>query len=321
MSTAKSKADFIAGENGATPKISKEQIGFLEDFGRLIRPSRRQHESPEEFEKALAASAEHISSLTEGKTKKVGKTTYKDLKGILDGVKASGYFDGKNVSKTAEASDGNEEAVNDASKKDTPDGIAVSKENGRKKLSQNGPEQEKREGGRRDKKRGSLREERTGDKKAADNKLNDQSNQRQQYEVKPMAPQNIPEHQAQVLQQQQNDIYQSVPSQQTNLITESSHQPLPMATDSTQSNIKQQYHQTPQQVPQQMTVPATPSAPGINFLQESQIDMESPHMDPAVVVVHHTAPPTQGQNALPHANQQPPNIATTVQNQVCKYSL
>lgn len=31
--------------------------------------------------------------------------------------------------------------------------------------------------------------------------------------------------------------------------------------------------------------------PSINFLQESQIDMESPHMDPAVVMVHHTAPP------------------------------
>jgi hypothetical protein len=249
--------------------------------------------------------------------KKVGKSTYKELKTILDGIKASGYFDGKNVNKNVDASDATDEATNESSKKDTPEGTTVSKENTRKKVSQfDGPEQEKREGGRRDKKRGSLREERTGDKKAADNKLNDQSNQRQQYEVKPMAPQNIPEHQAQVLQQQQNDIYQSVPSQQTNIITESSHQPLPMATDSTQSNIKQQYHQTPQQVPQQMTVPATPSAPGINFLQESQIDMESPHMDPAVVVVHHTAPPTQGQNALPHANQQPPNIATTVQNQV-----
>merc|ERR1719367_1101546 len=44
--------------------------------------------------------------------------------------------------------------------------------------------------------------------------------------------------------------------------------------------------------------PAPPAAavtptqqPSINFLQESQIDMESPHMDPAVVMVHHTVPP------------------------------
>merc|ERR1712001_111014 len=37
--------------------------------------------------------------------------------------------------------------------------------------------------------------------------------------------------------------------------------------------------------------PTTAQQPSINFLQESQIDMESPHMDPAVVMVHHSAPP------------------------------
>ena len=125
-----------------------------------------------------------------------------------------------------------------------------------------------------------------------------------------MVPQNHTEHHSQTLQQQ-NDVYQSVPSQQTNLVTESSHQAMSMTTDPSQ-----QYHQAPQ-VPQQMTVPVAPTAPGINFLQESQIDMGSPQMDPAVVVVHHTAPPTQGQSALPLGAQQPTNIATTVQNQVC----
>merc|ERR1711981_1214827 len=91
MSTTKSKSDFTSGENGATPKLTKEQLGALEEFGRLVRPSRRQHDSAEEFEKALALSAEHISNLIEGKAKKVGKSTYKELKAILDGIKTSGY--------------------------------------------------------------------------------------------------------------------------------------------------------------------------------------------------------------------------------------
>ena len=314
MSTTKSKSDFTSGENGATPKLTKEQLGALEEFGRLVRPSRRQHDSAEEFEKALALSAEHISNLIEGKTKKVGKLTYKELKVILDGIKTSGYFDGKNMNKNVDVSDAIDETTNESSKKEIPEVNTVSKENTRKKVPQNGQEQEKRDGGRRDKKRGNARDERTSDKGMADQKANDQIKQRQQYEAKPMAPQNLPDHHTQVLQQQPSDVYhQPVTSQHATLITDPSHQPVAMTADSTQSNLSQQYHHAPQ-VPQQMTVPATPAAPGINFLQESQIDTESPLMDPAVMVVHHSAPPTQGQNSLQQNNQQAPNIVTTVQS-------
>ena len=310
MSTAKSKADFIAGENGAALKLSKEKIGSLEEFGLLICPTRGQYESAEEFEKALAASAEHILNLSEGKLRTVGKTTYKELKTIFDGIKTSGYFYGKNSSKS-EMSDGNE-ATRNSSNNETPDKMAKSREN-RKKPSQNGSEQEKRVGGRRDKKR-SIVEEATGDKGTELMTENDQYKPRPQYEANKMVPQNVSEQQAQALQQQA-DAYTSLATQQPNMITESSHQPMQM-TDSTQSNINQQYDHAPQQVSQQRTMQSSASAPGIDFLQESQIDMESPHMDPAVVVVHHSAPPTQGQNSLPQANQNPVNIATTVQNQV-----
>lgn len=47
----------------------------------------------------------------------------------------------------------------------------------------------------------------------------------------------------------------------------------------------------PAPAPPAATGVAPTTQPSINFLQESQIDMESPHMDPAVVMVHHTAPP------------------------------
>ena len=51
---------------------------------------------------------------------------------------------------------------------------------------------------------------------------------------------------------------------------------------------QQQHHTQQQQIQQQPVVAPMPvEAPSFNFLQESQIDLESPHMDPAVVMVHH----------------------------------
>ena len=98
ISSPKAKTDFLSGENGAV-KLTKDQVGSLEEFGRLVRPSRRQHESEEEFVKALQASADHLMSLIEGKGKKVQgcKSTYKELKDLLEKIKATGYFIGKSL--------------------------------------------------------------------------------------------------------------------------------------------------------------------------------------------------------------------------------
>jgi len=60
-------------------------------------------------------------------------------------------------------------------------------------------------------------------------------------------------------------------------------------------------------------VPPTTQQPSINFLQESQIDMESPHMDPAVVMVHHTAPPVT--TSAPHFNMYIPTTLAQLQHQ------
>ena len=46
--------------------------------------------------------------------------------------------------------------------------------------------------------------------------------------------------------------------------------------------------------PAPVPAPAKPEiSPSFNFLQESQIDLESPHMDPAVVMVHPAKGPVQ----------------------------
>merc|ERR550519_3153845 len=59
-----------------------------------------------------------------------------------------------------------------------------------------------------------------------------------------------------------------------------------------------------QQVPVAAPLPTLPPAPmlepSFNFLQDSQIDLESPHMDPAVVMVHPPKrPPLQGGGGPP----------------------
>ena len=95
-------------------------------------------------------------------------------------------------------------------------------------------------------------------------------------------PQQPPQQVQQPPQQQQQQQPQPPPKQQ--------QQP-PMAAPP-QAVFPPPPHMNfvPQQQQQQQTQPPT-TQPSINFLQESQIDMESPHMDPAVVMVHHTAPP------------------------------
>lgn len=56
-----------------------------------------------------------------------------------------------------------------------------------------------------------------------------------------------------------------------------------------------QHPSPPQQIQQQQPAAPMPEPPSFNFLQESQIDLESPHMDPAVVMVHHgQRPPVPG---------------------------
>jgi len=54
----------------------------------------------------------------------------------------------------------------------------------------------------------------------------------------------------------------------------------------TQENHLQQQQQQPPQPQRQPQQPAAPEPAPISFFQDSEIDLESPHMDPAVVMVH-----------------------------------
>eukprot|EP00092_Neocalanus_flemingeri_P013843 GFUD01014934.1.p1 GENE.GFUD01014934.1~~GFUD01014934.1.p1 ORF type:complete len:703 (-),score=275.86 GFUD01014934.1:953-3061(-) len=71
------------------------------------------------------------------------------------------------------------------------------------------------------------------------------------------------------------------------------------------------------EVPKPVPAPIPAPEPSFNFLQESQIDLESPHMDPAVVMVH---PPKRA--AVPVHQGVPPGIPSqTFTNQLFQQSL
>jgi caprin-1 len=72
-------------------------------------------------------------------------------------------------------------------------------------------------------------------------------------------------------------------------------QPQQQIVNSAPQQVQHQHPSPPQQIQKQQPAAPMPEPPSFNFLQESQIDLESPHMDPAVVMVHHgQRPPVPG---------------------------
>ena len=89
----KVKEDFTKGENGAI-KLSKEQLNHLEEFLKTMKISGSGNQNAlDETDKNVVASAEHLLSLAEGKTKKFsgGKSTYKDVLDAFEAIKKSDY--------------------------------------------------------------------------------------------------------------------------------------------------------------------------------------------------------------------------------------
>ena len=246
IGSPKAKTDFLAGENGAV-KLAKEQIASLEEFARVVRPSRRQHESEDEFAKVLQESAEHFMSVIEGKGKKVQgcKSTYKDLKDLLDKIKTTGYFNGKSLKEEKTAEEGSNDSVDGA-------GVSKPKEEGSRKSknAENG-KQEKRHRHR---------------KGSKDEKV--QNNFDQEPEKKPV---------------EDGNSYQAQEATSPPKPTEDQVAPNKAVANGILS-------QPPQYGNGHPAAAAAADNAQFNFLQDSQIDMESPHMDPAVVVVQHTAP-------------------------------
>ncbi|XP_043561449.1 caprin-1b isoform X2 [Chiloscyllium plagiosum] len=83
------RTDLKQGWNGS-PVLTEEELGMLDEFYKLVQPERDMNlRLCEQFEQASV----HLWDLLEGKDKKVGATTYKSLKTIVNRLLQSGYFD------------------------------------------------------------------------------------------------------------------------------------------------------------------------------------------------------------------------------------
>ncbi|XP_078077192.1 caprin-1b isoform X2 [Mustelus asterias] len=83
------RTDLKQGWNGS-PVLTEEELGMLDEFYKLVQPERDMNlRLCEQFEQASV----HLWDLLEGKDKKVGATTYKNLKAIVNRLLQSGYFD------------------------------------------------------------------------------------------------------------------------------------------------------------------------------------------------------------------------------------
>merc|ERR1740128_566908 len=227
-----------------------------------------------EVEADIASAAEHFINLSEQKSKPVSGTTYKDLGETVNTILASGFF------------------VAAANKKNPPPP----------------PEEEVKED--------------EDEAAESDDEEVDETEEEEEIDVEekvaPVVPQ--PGHQTNghVKDEEmtnamlgQNSL-PTFPSQEVPANHPSNHinhiaQEQPMPSVPVQHQQQQQQQQPPQQQPQRPVEPKQPTPePSFNFLQESQIDIESPMMDPAVVMVQgarkpdQSFPPAPMYQSLPH---------------------
>uniref|UniRef100_UPI00358E2423 caprin-1-like isoform X4 n=1 Tax=Myxine glutinosa TaxID=7769 RepID=UPI00358E2423 len=85
---ALARVHFLSGTNGAV-QLQSEDLSNLDEIYRLINPEREDGTS---FGVLMEKASRHLWDLLEGKDKKVGSTTYKHLKTVLDKIRDCGYF-------------------------------------------------------------------------------------------------------------------------------------------------------------------------------------------------------------------------------------
>lgn len=314
----KTRADFVNGNHGAV-KIAKEQMDMVKEFENLVRPARKNFAQGEDYEKALTAAAEHLSNLVDGKSKKVLKTSYKELKTLFNTIKTCGYFEGKamkdseNVEEELVSSSCSEEGdripteVSKASKADKHGKQPMTNGKG-------GMEKDHARGNKAGIVNGEINKAK-GNHAAKGIQANNEANTKAQEQQpmpnsqtqppkQPRGPKTIPvrDMPQEVQEEQQEHPHQQQPQhhQHHHQQHQQQEQPAPVTQMIPPQQQQQQQQPQPQPLVQQKpshpphqlptNLPPIPAKPEIDFLQESQIGLDSPHMDPAVVVVQHSAP-------------------------------
>merc|ERR1719180_240421 len=256
--------ELSEGKAGA-PTLTSEQLSQLEQLRQLVTPDREDTDRGG-FEKQVSTSADHLVGLAEHRARPVPNmegVQYKELAELMDTIRASGYLE------TRWAQD-KENSIT------TENGTSVEND------------------------------EEDGDN-TADERSEEEDEEAQQVAILSAQVFGLTvERSEQVLEQQQqatikaNGFHPEVDMQDPHIDPRLAA-PQPLAAPTPQE-VQQVPVVTPVAV--QAPLPTLPPAPmlepSFNFLQDSQIDLESPHMDPAVVMVHPPKrPPLQGGGGPP----------------------
>jgi len=266
-------AELSEGKAGA-PTLTADQLAQLEQLRKLVTPDREDTDRGG-FEKQVSTSAEHLVGLAEHRARPVPNmegVQYKELAELMDTIRASGYLETR---------------------------WAQDKENSI--TTENGTSGENDEDGEN-----TADDEDTEEEGEADTVVPEEDEEEAQ-QVAILSAQVFGltvERSEQVLEQQAtikaNGFHPEVDMQDPHVDPRlAAPQPLAAAPP-------QEVQQVPVAAPAaiQAPLPTLPPAPmlepSFNFLQDSQIDLESPHMDPAVVMVHPPKrPPLQGGGGPP----------------------
>ncbi|XP_022082767.1 caprin-1-like isoform X2 [Acanthaster planci] len=240
--------DFLSGNNGAV-KLMDDQVSHLDEFYKLVNPSREGEEEGEgkerssaSFETKLSEASEHLNSYIKEEEKVVLGTTYKDLKALVQEINQCGYLD--NIPAPPE-----EEAVCEGEEEATPPAT-----------------------------QGSGNAEETPEE--------DYIIVQQDQVPPPEAPEVI------------SSLPPSVPTPQ--------EEPPAAAMPRVQGGVDHETFPKPIEMPpaklktQGSDILAAVQQGSFNFMQDSMLDYDAPHIDPAVVATGQSYLPSQGYSALNH---------------------
>ncbi|XP_038052891.1 caprin-1-like [Patiria miniata] len=255
--------DFLAGANGAV-KLTDDQVNHLDEFYKLVIPSREDDEESEgkekssvSFETKLTEASEHLDSYIKADKKEVLGTTYKELKELVQEINSCGYLD--NIPAPPE-----EEPAGEGEEDAPPP-----------------PTQ------------GSGNDEETAEE--------DYIVVQQDQVPSPEAPEVVSSLPPAVLPPQEPEPPMSRDSRVAAPAVDQEAFPKPI-------------EMPPQKLKSQGSdVLASVQHGSFNFMQDSMLDYDSPHMDPAVVATGQSYHPSQGYSALNH--QQAVNEQSMQQHQ------
>ncbi|XP_071491283.1 uncharacterized protein [Diadema antillarum] len=276
------RADFLAGTNGAV-RLEEDDLTHLDEFYKMVSPSREAEEDGEQeaengdvsFDKKLELATNHLNSYVREEEKEVCSTTYKDLFHVVQRIHKCGYLDNIPPAPVEAQPAAAEETV----------AAAASFE----PLEQSPPQQQQQQQQQVQEEEAFEENFEDGVQSFKDTALSDAPSESYysgagQEQMQPPPMQQAPVEVAQMSSSMQS----SEPQQQTlaEMTAPSRVLDVPQAPEPIE--MPPSSKQPPQPAPQQQRDVNEVLAPvlgNFNFVQDSVLDYDSPHMDPAVVAV------------------------------------